>query len=155
MQKALALFTALTALTLSGCAAFTEHSVGLRDGQFTPCPEWPRCVSSDSEIEGKSIAPLRITGDVDAAWQAAQAAVADMPRTTVVDARENYLHAEVISPWHFYTDDLELHLRPQEQIIAVRSSGRIGYYDFQVNRDRVEALRATLAERGVVAPASE
>lgn len=155
MQKALAIFTAASALTLSGCAAFTEHSVGLRDGKFTDCPEWPRCVSSDSSIADKSVAPLRITGDVDAAWQAAQSAVSDMPRTTVVAERDNYIHAEVISPWHFYTDDLELHLRPQEQIIAVRSSGRIGYYDFQVNRDRVEALRARLAERGVVAPASE
>ena len=154
MQKLILAFgAALSGLTLGGCAAFTEHSVGLVDDQLSECPQWPRCVSSDSENEEKSIAPLRITGDVDTAWKAANEAVASMKRTEIVKERENYLHAEIISPWHFYTDDLELHLRPEENIIAIRSSGRIGYFDFHVNRDRVEALRATLAERGVVAGA--
>ena len=148
MRKIMLLFTAVA---LSGCAAFTEHSVGLVDNQFTDCPEWPRCVSSDSDIEEKSVAPFEITGDIDSAWAAAKQTVANMERSAIIKEREDYLHAEIISPWHFYTDDLELHLRRPEKQIAVRSSGRIGYFDFHVNRDRVQALRAELAKQGVIA----
>lgn len=154
MHKLIFALTAVAVTTLSGCAAFTEHSVGVLDGQFSDCPAWPRCVSSDSNVDEKFVPPLKITGDVNAAWQAARETVANMERTEIVKKKPDYLHAEVISPWHFYTDDLELNLRPSEKIIAVRSSGRIGYFDFHVNRDRVEALRATLAERGVVEPAN-
>lgn len=148
-------FSASLIALLSACTAFTEHRVGLEDGQLSACPEWPRCVSSDSAIPEKSVPPLAITGDVDTAWTTAKQAVSAMARTTIVEEREDYIHAEVISPWHFYTDDLELHLRTDKRNIAVRSSGRIGYYDFSVNRDRVAELRATLVERGVVASTSK
>lgn len=141
------------ALSLSGCAAFTEHRTGVVDDHLSACPQWPRCVNSDSENPDKSIAPLHITGDIDKAWRAARETVANMPRSKIVAQRKDYIHAEVISPWHFYTDDLELLLRRSEKVIAVRSSGRIGYYDFNVNRDRVEALRSQLAQQGVVAAA--
>lgn len=143
------------ALTLSGCAAFTEHRTGVVDGHLSTCPQWPRCVNSDSDNPDKTIPPLKIVGDTETAWQAAQKTVANMARTKIVTKRQDYIHAEVVSPWHFYTDDLELMLRKPEKTIAVRSSGRIGYYDFHVNRDRVEALRAELAKQGVVAPAKE
>ena len=149
-----ALGALIPGIILSGCAAFTEHRTGLQNGELKACPEWPRCVNSDSAYSEKKIEPLRFTGDVDAAWQAARDAVSQMPRTEIVKESEHYLHAEVISPWHFYTDDLELHMRPAENIIAIRSSGRIGYFDFHVNRDRVEALRADLAKRGVVKAAN-
>lgn len=147
MKKLIAL---TAALALSGCAAFTEHRTGVVDGHLSACPQWPRCVNSDSDSPDKKIPPLKITGDTDTAWHIAQKAVTNMPRTKVVTTRQNYIHVEVISPWHFYTDDLELLLHASEKIIAVRSSGRIGYYDFDVNRDRVEALRTELIKQGVV-----
>ena len=34
----------------------------------------------------------------------------------------------------------------------MRSTGRIGYYDFGVNRERIEALRTRLVESGVALP---
>lgn len=144
------------ALAVSGCAAFTEHRTGVVDGHLSACPQWPRCVNSDSDNPDKKVPPLRITGATETAWQAAQKAVANMPRTKIITKRNGYIHAEVISPWHFYTDDLELLLRRPENVIAVRSSGRIGYYDFHVNRDRVEALRTELIKQGLVAaPAAQ
>lgn len=74
-----------------------------------------------------------------------------MARTRIVEEQADYLRAEITSPWHFYTDDLELLLRPHQKQIAVRSTGRIGYYDFEVNRDRVEALRTALCQASMVA----
>ncbi len=133
----------------SGCAAFTEHRAGLVDGMLTECPQWPRCVSSQETDQDKLIEPYRLQGDVDTAWREARSALFAMPRTTIVAEQNNYIHAEVISPWRFYTDDFELLLEPAERVIQVRSSGRIGYYDFNVNRDRVEALRSELTRLGV------
>jgi uncharacterized protein (DUF1499 family) len=49
-----------------------------------------------------------------------------------------------------FVDDLELHLRPAEKLIAVRSAARLGHSDLGVNRKRVEGLRAVLRERGVI-----
>ncbi|MES1942577.1 hypothetical protein PC39_00580 [Salinisphaera sp. PC39] len=143
----------LGAMTLfTGCASLTEHRVGLVDGDLTPCPDAPRCVSSRADEPDRRVDPFELAEDMDpdTAWAEARDAVASMPRTTLVDRRPDYLRAEVISPWHVYTDDLELLLDRQARLIHVRSSARIGYYDFGVNRERVEALRGRLLKRGLL-----
>jgi uncharacterized protein (DUF1499 family) len=76
--------------------------------------------------------------------------VAKLPRTRIVTDAEGYLHAECRSALLGFVDDLELHLRPADAQIAVRSASRLGYSDMGVNRRRVEALRAALAARGVI-----
>lgn len=145
----------LSCLLLTSCGAFTEHRVGRFDDRLSACPAWPRCVSSFEDSERHGIAPLTLTAEPDRAWAAARLAVARMPRTRIVDEQADYLRAEVTSPWHFYTDDLELLLRADQQEIAIRSTGRIGYYDFEVNRDRVEALRTALCQASMVACAND
>ena len=143
----------LGAMTLfTGCASLTEHRVGLVDGDLAPCPDAPRCVSSRADEPDGQVAPFELAEDVDSdtAWAEARDAVAAMPRTTIVDRRPGYLRAEVLSPWRVYTDDLELLLHRQARLIHVRSSARIGYYDFGVNRERVAALRGRLIERGLL-----
>ena len=57
-----------------------------------------------------------------------------------------YIHAEVTSAIMRYDDDVEF-LFVTDQRIDVRSSSRIGYYDFGVNRERVDALRAGFEKR--------
>jgi uncharacterized protein (DUF1499 family) len=79
-------------------------------------------------------------------------AVSSLPRTTIVDDSGQYLHAECRSAVFRFVDDLELHLRPDEGAIAVRSASRLGYSDFGVNRGRVETLRRKLVSAGVVKP---
>jgi uncharacterized protein (DUF1499 family) len=49
-----------------------------------------------------------------------------------------------------FVDDIELHLRPVQGIIAVRSAARLGHSDFGVNRKRVEKLRLLLRNQGVI-----
>lgn len=137
----------------AGCASMTERSTGLVDGGLTDCPAAPRCVSSQAGDPDKRVPALRLQQPADQAWPAVREAVAGMPRTTIVTADDRYLHAEVVSPWRVYTDDLELLLEPEAGRIQVRSSARIGYYDFQVNRERMEALAERLEARGVAEPA--
>jgi uncharacterized protein (DUF1499 family) len=70
--------------------------------------------------------------------------VAKLPRATVVSERPGYLHVECRSKVFGFVDDLEFQLQAAQGTIAVRSASRTGYYDFGVNRQRVETLRAAL-----------
>jgi uncharacterized protein (DUF1499 family) len=67
-----------------------------------------------------------------------------------VNETPGYLHAECRSALFGFVDDLELHLRVSEGVIAVRSASRLGYSDLGVNRRRVEILRTSLINRGMV-----
>lgn len=94
------------------------------------------------------VEPFRLL-DAQQGWARVVEAVRASARTTVVTADDRYARAEVASPWRVYTDDLEL-LRGEGDRVDVRSTSRIGYYDFGVNRERVEALRRRLAETGAI-----
>ncbi len=135
---------------LVSCAGTPPADLGVHDAGLQMCPESPNCVSSRDTDEVHGISALAITGDASAAWAAARKAVAATKRTQIISEDTGYLHAESTSALMRYVDDLELQLRPEENIIAVRSASRVGYGDMGVNRARVEALRAGLVAAGVV-----
>ncbi len=137
---------------LAGCASLSGPRGGLdADGQLKPCPSAPRCVSSQAEQPEKRVPPLTLRDAGEQTWDEVREAVGELPRTEIVASQARYLHAEVTSPMGVYIDDLELLREPGGRRVDVRSSARIGYYDFGVNRDRVEALRAWLRGRGLLA----
>jgi uncharacterized protein (DUF1499 family) len=126
-------------IVVSGLCA---QCVTAGDGGPAPCPDRPNCVSSRSAPEHRSyIAPLAFSGPADAAWRRITALVADLPRVAVVKQSDTELHAECRSAVFGFVDDLELTLDPARSVIHVRSAARTGYFDFGVNRRRVEALR--------------
>jgi len=124
--------------------------LGERDGLLTPCPDTPNCVSSDATDADHRVDPLALAGEPREAWTVLEEVLRDMPRTRIVEAEGEYLHAEVRSFVFRFVDDVEFHLRPQAGVIAVRSASRIGRSDLGVNRRRVESIRQELRNRGVV-----
>jgi uncharacterized protein (DUF1499 family) len=116
-------------------------NLGVRDGRLAPCKRSPNCVSSqaDSADREHHIAPIR--GSIAAARDAIRA----LPRTTIVDEKQNYLYAEFRTRLLRYVDDVELYF--DGQVLQVRSCSRLGRRDFGVNRKRVEALRALIDAR--------
>ena len=139
-------------MALFSCAGTRPTNIGVVNGQLTPCPSSPNCVSSDAPTDDKThyVAPLSIATGPEQAWDAAQKAVAGMPRTEIVESSPNYLHAECTSALMGFVDDLELNLRGPDGTIAVRSASRLGYGDMGVNRKRVEDLRGSLVGSGDV-----
>lgn len=125
-------------------------NLGIRESRLAPCPASPNCVSSDEAAGAHHVAALALAQPPEQAWRAARAAVRRLARTTIISESDHYLHAECASAVFGFIDDLELHFRPAQNIIAVRSAARVGYSDFGVNRRRVEQLRASLAEIGAV-----
>lgn len=130
---------------LAACGG-TAH---LRDaaGRLAPCSA-RHCVSSLETRADYRVAPLRYDGSREAAHAELLRALSRLPRTSVVTATPGYVHATVTSPLMHYVDDLEFVF--EDGVIHLRSASRTGYYDFGVNRDRVEALRRRLAESGAI-----
>jgi uncharacterized protein (DUF1499 family) len=114
------------------------------------CSDRLNCVSSQSSNGRHAVKPFRLKGTPAKSWNNIANFVANMPRTTIVDASDQYLHAECKSRLLGFIDDLELQLDPSTGLIAIRSASRVGHYDFGVNRRRVEKLRNTLQEKGLI-----
>lgn len=139
------------AVALASCAGSRPDHLGVHDSLLGDCPSSPNCVSSESRDPAHAIPAFYLVVDNATGWKAARDAVAAMPRTTIVTETADYLHAECASRLFGFVDDLELHLRGEQQaVIAVRSASRLGYSDMGVNRKRVELLRNTLMKAGAV-----
>lgn len=109
--------------------------------RLASCPDSPNCVCSDCDDERHAIEPLRFDGEAADAWRRAVSALESMPRTKVTEKSPNYLHAVATTRLLRFKDDVELELRADEGIIAVRSASRVGHSDLGANRKRIEELR--------------
>ncbi|GAB6176564.1 DUF1499 domain-containing protein [Desulfobaculum senezii] len=134
--------TALVCLALAGCSS-TPDNLGGVDG-LSPCPGSPNCVSSTMD-DGHAIAPIRIDGDVADVMARVEAAVRSLPRSQVERLSGPYLHAVFTSAFFGFHDDLECLYDAENGLLHIRSAARTGYYDFGVNRRRVERLRKLLS----------
>lgn len=126
-------------------------NLGATAGRLAPCPTSPNCVASQADPADRThhVAPIAFDGDARAAWRALRDTVAASERARVVAERYGYLHAEFTSKLMGFVDDVEFLLDPGARVIHVRSASRLGYRDFDVNRTRIETLRAALAARGI------
>lgn len=124
--------------------------LGVFNGRLARCPATSNCVCSDVTDKGHRIEPLVLTVSAEQAWSALRAALGTLPRVHIVTDSADYLHVECESTVFGFVDDLELHLRSIEGVIAVRSASRLGHFDLGANRRRVERLRAMLTRLGVV-----
>jgi uncharacterized protein (DUF1499 family) len=140
---------AVAALT-SACTAARPTNIGMRDGKLQPCPSTPNCVCSDEREPSHYVDPLTLAPGAENVWREVHDLVVAMPGTRIVEERGTYLHAECRSAVFRFVDDLELDLRVDAGIIAIRSASRLGYSDMGVNRRRVGRLRAALQARGTV-----
>ncbi len=106
-----------------------------------PCPDRPNCVSSKSIDSRHWIAPLRYWGSGEKALHWLKHVILSLARTQLIEEDSNYLHFEFHSRLFGFVDDVEFYCREGDGAIDVRSASRTGYWDFGVNRRRIEAIR--------------
>ena len=109
--------------------------------KLPPCPASPNCVTSQEPDETHAIRPFEYAGPPENARQALLAALESMPRTQIVSKTKVYIRAEFRSPFFKFVDIGEFVIREHAPVIDVRSASQKGYYDFGVNRKRLEGLR--------------
>lgn len=108
--------------------------------KISPCPDYPRCVSTESKMPKQRMEPIRYSGSPEAAQERLNQIMKRMPRATITTDVPGYLAAEFESRLLSFTDDVEFMFDPEDPIIKFRSGARVGYYDFDVNRARMEYI---------------
>jgi len=146
-----ALFALIIALGVAmGLFSGTRpDNLGVRDGRLAPPKRTPNNVSSQVDRNADAqhyIEPLRYSGDARRAWAALRRVIDGMPRVKVIASDSNYLYAEFTSKLMGVVDDTEFYLNEKAGVIEVRSASRLGRGDRGVNRERVEFIRAELAQ---------
>src|ERR1043166_9424905 len=124
---------------LAGCGAGSPTLI-TRDGALAPC-EAPHCVSSLASDQ-HFIEPIRYEGSRDSARNALVRLIADTEGASIVTQTPDYVHATFTSRMLEFIDDLEQVFPQNAKQVDVRAASRLGYYDFDANRKRVETLRA-------------
>jgi uncharacterized protein (DUF1499 family) len=124
--------------------ACSTPQLGTSNGMFQACSFAPHCVSSTESDPQKYIAPIVVSSPQE--WQRLQQLVLAIPRTKIAVQNVNYLHAVTSTDIMHYKDDVELLYSPAKNAVDIRSSSRVGYYDFGINRARLEQLRSQLKD---------
>lgn len=124
-------------------------NLGVKQGRLAPCGRRLNCVSSQADPGDaqRYVAPIPFKGSAVDALAAVRHAVESLQRATVVRHEGNYLHAEFRSRLMGYVDDVEFTYDDKAAVLHLRSASRLGRRDFDVNRKRVEALRARIEGR--------
>jgi uncharacterized protein (DUF1499 family) len=139
----------LTVFITAGLIVFDPETARSHPQTLAGCPKRPNCVSSSADTTRHKVAPFRLKGNPDTAWEGIVQQVGALPQTRVRASDDRYLHAECVSRLFGFIDDLEL-LRHDDGVVSIRSAARTGYYDFGVNRRRVSALEKTLRGMGFI-----
>ncbi len=125
-------------------------SLGVSNGQLTPCPGSPNCVSSMVKSEDFAMEPIPFPDAIDSAAEALskvkQVIAAEFPRATLTQEDDNYLRYEFQSFVFRFVDDVEFLAVPDERLIQFRSASRVGKSDLGINRKRMEKIRQLLAK---------
>lgn len=108
---------------------------------LTPCPDSPNCVCSEYQDVESHIDPIRFNGDPKRAWEKAKAVAIELGGVPTREEKNTIKFVYTSFLFHFH-DDLEMRLEPKKELIQIRSASRTGYFDFGVNRRRVEKLRS-------------
>ncbi len=110
--------------------------------KLLPCPDSPNCVSSLSDNDKHFIKPFEYNDSLENARQKLIDILKNSRGVRLAKIEGDYLHAEFRSMIFRFVDDVEFYFPAKQPIIHVKSASRSGYYDFGVNRRRLERLRS-------------
>lgn len=118
---------------------------------MAPCPDSPNCVQSRYPEHKSYMRPITLVDEgelfparetIETRWKLFESIVLAQPRTRAVERNEGILRTEFRSRFFRFVDDVEFVLDGAAGLVHVRSASRAGYYDFGVNRKRIETLRS-------------
>ena len=140
--RAAALGFLLPVLFAGNDSSAGQGTGGSGKGTLSPCPSSPNCVSSRAPDPAHWVDPILFTGDSASGWSRLRKVIAEMKEARIAEEEMGYLHAEFRSALFGFVDDVEFRMDDASGRIDIRSASRRGYYDFGVNRRRVEEIRA-------------
>lgn len=134
-------------LSLVACTGSRPAHLGSPLKALEACPESPNCVSSQASKDDEEHY-IEALGDwipgLGSPINVLAAVVEKDPDAEIIVRSEHYLYAEYTSDLLRFVDDVEFLFQPETGLMQVRSASRLGYADFGVNRERIEAIRKQL-----------
>ena len=135
---------------LMACAAPISRSAGADHQSLKPCSSARRCVSSEVDESSRHyIKPIEIGGSSEEVVRVRLIEAIIEMHGSINKSEVDHLSATFTSRIFGFTDDLEIRIDMDSGLIQVRSGARIGYYDFDVNRNRVNDLRKRMQSHQV------
>lgn len=130
------------------------NDLGVQNGRLKAPSLTPNSISSQADLypnhpqrDYARIDPIRYSGDPIAAMRKLESVLKAMDRVVVVKQEgDDYLYAQASTRLLKFTDDMEFWLDRKEGVIQVRSASRLGRKDLNVNRERLETIRAQFAK---------
>ncbi len=101
-------------------------------------------MNSQASDTRHAIEALPLKGSAEQTQARLKALLSEEPRVIVVEDTPGYLRAEFSSSLMRFVDDVEFMIGTTA--VDVRSASRLGYADFDVNRERIEQIRKRLNE---------
>jgi uncharacterized protein (DUF1499 family) len=130
----------LVVMSAVACAGHAQDAPGGTPKGLAPCPDSPNCVSTQSKDSSRAMPPLPYLNSGKDSMDRLVNVVRQMKRGTIVSATPSYLHVEFRSALFRFVDDVEFLMEDSARLIHFRSASRTGYYDFGVNRKRMEEI---------------
>ena len=131
--------TLVAMLSLAGCASSPDKP---QTRQALPECGWlPNCINSQSGRGAQASEPIRASAEQ---WQKLKTWIAQQQDWEITVNESNFMQAIVKTPMMRFRDDVQLLFLPDDQLIQVRSSSRLGLSDLGTNARRVETLREQL-----------
>lgn len=126
----------LTILSLLPMTLPATPNKQLIQGKLAPCPHSPNCISTETN----TIKPVSIAEFTpQEAWSILRASLVQLGGK-IEKEQSTYMWASFQTTVLKFTDDVEARLDAHSQMIHLRSASRIGFYDFNTNRQRLEKL---------------
>jgi uncharacterized protein (DUF1499 family) len=110
------------------------------------CPSRPNCVSSMAADKSHRMSPIGFTGPVEEAQERLLRIIRQIPRSEIVKDEPGYLAVIFRSKVFGFVDEAEFAFDEKSGEINFYSGARSGYYDFGVNRSRLENIRESFLE---------
>jgi uncharacterized protein (DUF1499 family) len=136
----------ISLIMVTGCSG-SKPNLGVNNGRLTACPDTPNCVNSQAADEKHYIQAIRFPGTQPEVKGRLLKVLASEKRTKMVKIQDHYIRAAFTSALFRFVDDVEFYfpeIQGGETIIHVRSASRVGYFDFGVNRKRIERIRSKM-----------
>lgn len=114
-----------------------------------PCSADVACVVSIEEESQSYIAPIPYHIDRNKAKEILLKVLPLVPRTEVIETKDNYILAESKGKFFGRIDDLEFYFPPNSSVIELRSASRSNKFDLGLNRRRLEQIRLALKDLNI------
>ena len=145
------LVTIFSFFSLHSIASGTElrESDRIIEGHLLPCPSEVACVVSLQEESKFYIAPIFYHIERNKAKEILLKVLTVVPRSKVIETKDNYILAQSKGKFWGRMDDLEFYFTPNSSTIELRSASRSNKFDLGLNRRRLEQIRLALKELNI------